>query len=112
MSTTQSNTTAYFTRHHCQQTCVIALAGRPSHHIRSFIVAHHPQYAAQTKTTPFHLATVVKFANHRIYQSPLKHLESLSIKYLTNMYNTAPNTNTILAQATDPNYFYRPLPKH
>ena len=32
----------------------------------------------------------------RIYQSPLKHLESLSIKYLLNMYNTAPNTNTIL----------------
>ena len=32
----------------------------------------------------------------RIYQSPLKHLGSLSIKYLTNMYNTAPNTNTIL----------------
>ena len=32
----------------------------------------------------------------RIYRSPLKHLGSLSIKYLTNMYNTAPNVNTIL----------------
>ena len=25
----------------------------------------------------------------KIYRSPLKHLESLSIKYFTNMYNTA-----------------------
>ena len=31
-----------------------------------------------------------------IYRSPLKHLALLSIKYLTNMYNTAPNINTIL----------------
>ena len=81
--------------------------------------------------------TVVKFTyggiyHDRIYcRSALKHLGSLSIKYLINMYNTAPNTNTILhlgkgaptispnqirtktlAQATDPYRFYHPLPKH
>ena len=32
----------------------------------------------------------------RIYRLPLKHLGSLSIKYLLNMHNTAPNTSTIL----------------
>ena len=67
-----------------------------------------------------------------IYQSPLKHLGSLFIKYLTNMYNTVPNTNTIfhlgkgaqttstlkqartttLAQATNPYDFHHALPKH
>ena len=44
--------------------------------------------------------TVVKFTYDAIYRgricrSLLKHLGSLSIKYLTNMYNTAPNVNTI-----------------
>ena len=45
--------------------------------------------------------TVVKFIyggiyRGRMYRSSLKHLGSLSIKYLTNNYNTSPNTNTIL----------------
>ena len=84
-----------------------------------------------------HKTIMVKFTyggiyRGRIYQSPLKHLGSVSIKYLTNIYNTAPNINTILYLGKDaptisilkPNkdhniatsyqsiyHFYQPLPK-